>query len=75
MAAEPTELGATNVRLTFRTFKAHMQKLRVIAQAHGLRVGRRLSLGAALNLIIGRYDAAEEQAAVESKKKSKGAKR
>jgi hypothetical protein len=75
MSADPTELGATNVRMTFRTFKAYVQKLRLIAQAHDLRLGRRLSLGAALNLIIGSYDVSPEQRTVDSMKKKKGAKR
>jgi len=75
--AEPTELGATNVRMTFRTFKAYVQKLHVIAQAHDLRLGRRLSVAAALNMIIGKYDASAEQAMVDAKKKTtkKGPKR
>jgi hypothetical protein len=67
----PTGLGATNVRMTFRTFKAYVQKLRVIAQAHDLRLGRRLSLGAALNLLIGSYDASIEQRMVDKKKSKK----
>lgn len=75
MSDVPTGLGATNVRLTFRTFKAYVQKLRVVAQAHDLRLGRRLSVGAALNLLIGSYDASAEQRKVESmKKKKRGAK-
>jgi hypothetical protein len=61
--------------MTFRTFKAYVQKLRIIAQAHDLRLGRRLSLGAALNLLIGSYDASAEQRTIESRKKKKGAKR
>ena len=64
-------LGATNVRMTFRTFKAYAQKLRLIAQAHDLRLGRRLSLGAAINLLIGSYDASAEQRMVDRKKNSK----
>lgn len=75
MSADPTELGATNVRMTFRTFRAYVQKLRVIAQAHDLRLGRRLSLGAALNLLIGSYDVSAEQRTIESRKKKKGTKR
>lgn len=72
----PPELGATDVRLTFRTFRAYAQKLRVIAQAHDLRLGSRLSLGAALNMIIGKYDDSAERAIVEKMAKSKkGAKR
>jgi hypothetical protein len=70
----PAELGATNARITFRTFKVYVQKLRAIALAHDLRLGRRLSLGAALNLVIGKYDASTEQAMVAVKiKKKKGA--
>jgi len=73
--ASPPELGATNVRLTFRTFRAYVQKLRTIAQAHDLRLGSRLSLGAAMNLIIEKYDDTEERSIVEKKKSKKGAKR
>jgi hypothetical protein len=69
----PADLGATNERFTFRTFREHVRKLHVIAEAHNLRVGSRLSLGAALNMIIGLYDASAEEAAV--KRKKKGAKR
>jgi len=75
MSDDPTELGATNVRMTFRTFKAYAQKLRVVAQAHDLRLGRRLSLGAALNLIISKYDDSADRAKVRAAKKKKGAKR
>lgn len=77
MSETPPELGATNVRLTFRTFKPFVRKLLGIAQAHDLRLGRRLSLGAALNLIIGAYDDSREQHINQAKKrlKKKGAKR
>lgn len=67
--SSPDSLGSTNERLTFRTYKSFVQKLKVIAEAHDLRVGRRLSLGAAINLIIGQYDASAEQAKIDSKKK------
>jgi hypothetical protein len=71
MSEEPTGLGATNVRLTFRTFRTYVRKLKVIAEAHDLRLGRHLSLGAALNLIISKYDASEEEAKVARKKGTK----
>ncbi len=58
------ELGATNVRITFRTYKKYVERLRVVAQAHNLRLGSRLSLGAAVNLIIGKYNDSEERARV-----------
>jgi hypothetical protein len=74
-SSENDAVGATNVRITFRTFKAHVQKLRVIAQAHDLRLGRRLSVGAALNMLIGSYDVSAEQRTIESRKKKKGTKR
>jgi len=60
------KLGSTNVRITFRTYKVYVQKLTVVARAHGFRLGARLSLGAALNHIIGRYDDTEETAKVAS---------
>jgi hypothetical protein len=77
MGDAPTALGATNVRMTFRTYKTFVQKLRVVAQAHHLHIGRRLSLGAALNLLIGSYDASKEQAMVDSikRQRKKGTKR
>lgn len=58
------DLGATNVRITFRTYKKYVERLRVVAQAHNLRLGTRLSLGAAVNLIIGKYDDSDERARV-----------
>jgi hypothetical protein len=63
--------GATNVRLTVRTFRAYVDKLRLVARARDLRLGSRLSIGAALNYIIGKYDASEEQAIVDSKKRKR----
>ena len=71
MSEDPADRGATNVRLTFRTFRLYVQKLRVIAQAHDLRLGSRLSIGAALNMLIGGYDASAEQAKVDAKKKKR----
>jgi len=60
------ELGATNVRMTFRTYKVYVEKLRCVAQARGFKLGGHLSIGAALNHIIGKYDDTEERAKVAS---------
>lgn len=68
---EPDELGATNARLTFRTFKVYVEKLRVVAEAHGLLIDKRPSVGAALNMIIGKYDDSTERAKARKKKGSK----
>lgn len=64
-------MGATDRRLTFRTYRKHVQKLKSVAEAHNLRINGRPSIGAALNLIIERYDASSELARV----KKKGTKR
>lgn len=70
MAAPKTEeLGAKSERLTFRTYRAYVEKLRVVARAHDLRLGDDLSLGAAVNMIIGKYDDTSERAKVRPKKK------
>ncbi len=61
MSDESEDLGATSVRLTFRTFRAHFEKLRLVAKAHGL------SLSGAINKIIASYDASTEERAAKKK--------
>ncbi len=73
MSDEPTELGATNARFTFRTYKTYVAKLLLIAKAHDLRIGDEFSIGKALNMIIEKYNDSAERAKVGVKKK--GAKR
>lgn len=63
--------GSANVRVTVRTFKAYVDKLRLVAMARDLRLGRRLSIGAAINYIISKYDTAEERELVDAKKRRK----
>lgn len=51
----------TEVRLTFRTWKSFEEKLNRIAVARNLNMGKRPSVGAALNYLIENYDDSAEK--------------
>lgn len=53
-AAKPGE--STEVRVTFRTYRRHVEKLERVAVAEELRAGERPSVGKALNHVIDKYE-------------------
>lgn len=70
MASEPDDRSkpATDVRLTFRTHTASVEKLERIAKARDLTIGTRHSVGAAINFVIDKYDDTEERSGTKSGK-------
>jgi hypothetical protein len=46
---------ATDVRITFRTHKSRVEKLKRVAEVHELKVGARYSVGAAINHVVDHY--------------------
>lgn len=77
MASEPEDRGklATDVRLTFRTRTATVEKLERIAKARDLTMGARHSVGAAINFVIEKYDDTEEQAKIKARIKPRSKRR
>ena len=53
---EKAATGATEVRVTFRTYRSHVDKLERVAETEGLRSGPRPSVGKALNHVIEKYE-------------------
>lgn len=59
--SEKEDKVASDVRLTFRTFSTHVEKLELVARARNLTIGKRYSVGAAINYIIEHYNVASER--------------
>lgn len=54
---------ATDVRITFRTHKSRIEKLRKVARAHDLKSGARYSIGAAINFVVDQHKVARTKTA------------
>lgn len=65
-AEKPVE--STEVRVTFRTYRRHVEKLERVAVTEDLRAGERPSVGKALNHVIDKY----EEPVPKRKKKHRG---
>ncbi len=62
---------ATDQRVTFRTHKSRIEKLRRVAEVHELKVGARYSIGAAINHVVDSYREERPKKKVAPKKKKR----